>query len=99
MATTDSGNMPVAALTQSAQEVDILQLTSPYHGSSKRACRILLSRALYPSIAGAGQDPKKDNYSAWEPFLTTMIWPLTNRVDHACPTWDQLRTNGFELIT
>lgn len=64
---------PVDTLTQSIQEVAILQLMSLYHGSSKRACRILLSRALYPNAA-TEEDSKSNMQSHWEPFEKTMLW-------------------------
>jgi hypothetical protein len=72
--TTDPKLNPVHTLTQSAQEVAILQLMSLYHGSSKRACRILLSRALYFSSTGDSldNDSQEDIYQPWEPFVTTM---------------------------
>jgi len=82
---------PVNALTQSSQEVAILQLMSLYHGSSKRACRILLSRALHPSSAGAGQGSEEDACSAWEPFVATMNLPLADTTDRTPASWEQLR--------
>jgi hypothetical protein len=68
----------VDAVTQSAQEIAILQLMSLHHGSSKSAVRILLSRAVRPSSATGDQDNKgavEDAYPLWEPFGTTMTWP------------------------
>lgn len=67
---------PIDALTKSAQEVAILQITSLYHGSSKRACRILLTRALYPNTAnGTSEEDSKPGVPPWEPFARTMAWP------------------------
>jgi hypothetical protein len=68
----DPKNNPVDTVTQTVQEVAILQLMSLYHGSSKRACRILLSRALYPSSTGGGHDKvfEEDAHVIWEPFVT-----------------------------
>jgi hypothetical protein len=84
LGTADPKTNPVDTLTQSAQEVAILQLMSLYHGSAKRACRILLSRALYPSATGGGreEDPEVDVQSPWEPFVRTMIWPGTDSRRH-----------------
>jgi hypothetical protein len=71
---------PIDTLIQSAQEVAILQLMSVCHGSSKRACRILLSRALHPSAPSGPreEDSEADEQSPWEPFARTMIWPATD---------------------
>jgi hypothetical protein len=72
-----TGRSLVDALTHTAQEVDILQLTSPYHGSSKHACRVLLSRGLHSSSLGQAFDKSATEgvYSPWEPFMATMTWP------------------------
>lgn len=67
---------PADPSPQAAQEVAILQLMSLYHGSSKRACRILLSHALYPSLASVGQDSADNACFSWEPSVTTLIWSL-----------------------
>jgi hypothetical protein len=80
LGTTSPKLNPVDTLTQSAQEVAILQIMSLYHGSSKRACRILLSRALYPSSTGASldKDSEADLHQPWEPFMTTMTSPAAD---------------------
>ena len=72
--TNDPKLNPVDALTRSAQEVAISQLMSLYHGSSKSACRILISRSLYFSSMGASLDKDSDGegYQPWEPFEATM---------------------------
>jgi hypothetical protein len=74
LGTVDLKVSPVDALTQSAQEVAVLQLTSLYHGSSKRACRILLSWALNPGETGGSGEQSSETYvqSPWEPFVGTM---------------------------
>lgn len=89
---------PIDTLTQSAQEVAILQLTSLYHGASKRACRVLLSRALYPNSRGGAvdEDARPRSQSPWEPFSRTMIWPATDSSRERRPTLDgfsQLRAS------
>ena len=104
----------VDTMTQSAQEVAILQIMSLYHGSSKRASRVLLSRVLYPSSTGGSRDKESEEDAYWEPFVTTMIRPsgearrdsssvevfMRIRVYHRTPTnQGQLRRNGFERIT
>ena len=65
---------PVDALTRSAQEVAISQLMSLYHGSSKSACRILISRSLHSSLMDASLDKDLDEEGRhpWEPFVATM---------------------------
>lgn len=89
---------PIDTLTQSAQEVAILQLTSLYHGASRRACRVLLSRALYPNTSGGvvEDDSRRSAQTPWEPFSRTMIWPATDSSRGRRPTiegFSQLRTS------
>jgi hypothetical protein len=75
LGTADPRVNPADTMTQSAQEVAILQIMSLYHGSSKRASRVLLSRVLYPSSAGGSRDKESEEGAYWEPFVTTMICP------------------------
>jgi hypothetical protein len=89
---------PVDASSQAAQEVAILQLMSLYHGSSKRACRVLLSHALYPSSASVGQDSADDACCAWEPFVATLIWPLSDTPDRPPTPWEEVRRQGLDRI-
>jgi hypothetical protein len=75
LGTADPRVSSVDTMTQSAQEVALLQIMSLYHGSSKRASRVLLSRVLYPSSASGSRDKKSEEGAHWEPFVTTMICP------------------------
>jgi hypothetical protein len=75
LGTADPRTNPVATMTQSAQEVAILQIMSLYHGSAKRASRVLLSRELYLSSTGGRRDKESEEDAYWEPFVTTMTWP------------------------
>lgn len=81
LGTPDPITSPVDTLTQSSQEVALLQMMSLYQGSSKRACRVLLSRALYPIASGGahGEGSEGVVQPPWEPFARTMVWPATRR--------------------
>lgn len=79
-----SGIAHQGGLTHSVQEVAILQVMSLYHGSSKRACRTLLSWAMNPSAIGRGpgDNSDSDGQPPWEPFVRSMTWPATDSRRH-----------------
>jgi hypothetical protein len=60
------------------QEVSILQLMSLSHGSSKRACQVLLSLAIHGGSMASSldKDTVGDASYLWKPLVMTVIWPL-----------------------
>jgi hypothetical protein len=62
-----------AVLSEPTHEIAILQLMSRHHGSSKRICEMLRTRALRSNSTTGyrdTKDPEEDAFPLWAPFVT-----------------------------